>query len=271
MLKKNMKQFKAVAIGLAAAIVFLTGAVAKADVIVDGKGFEAPDYSTTFDGTGRLEGQQGWERASGPALGTAVVQTAVVLSGDQAVRVDRAANSDDRWAVPMTGYPTKPIVLIEWDMRVEGPEAGPYGPFFGVEAVDDSGGFGLLGSLGVDATTADVLYQAQDTGFLTETGTTVVFGAWNHFQIRLDYQVDEYTVFLNGTPLATTGFVDRGLGLDDFTDANISAIAAAGDPGSQALTGTAYFDNFVVQQVVPEPMTMSLLALGGLLAIRRRR
>jgi hypothetical protein len=264
MFEKDVKQFKVSTIVFAAAVVFLIGAVVQAQVIVDGKGFEAPDYSTLFSGTGELEGQQGWIRTSGPALSTAFVQTAIVHSGSQAVQVNRAANSDDRWAVPVTGYPSQPTVLISWDMRVEGPEGGAFGPFFGVEAYDDSGGFGLLGSLGVDATTADVLYQSQDTGFLTETGTTVNFGAWNHFDIKLDYSVDEYTVYMNGTPLATTGFVDRSLGLDDFTDANIAAISAAGDSASQALTGTAYFDNFLVMHVEadPEPVPPVAEAVG---------
>jgi hypothetical protein len=263
-------------LAFAAAVVFLAGAVVQADVVVDGKGFEAPDYSTTFLGTGQLEGQSSWVRTSGPALGTAVVQTAVVLSGDQAVQVDRAANSDDRWAVPVVGLPSLPVVSIDWDMRVEDARGGTaFGPFFGVAAYDGSGASGLLGSMGINATTGEVLYQAADTGFLTVAPATVNFGEWNHFQIELDYSVDEYTIFLNGTPLSTTGFVDRGAGLDDFSDADISAMAAAADSASQALTGTAYYDNFIVQQRVPEPSSL-LLALWGafaavLMGYRKRR
>ncbi len=82
---------------------------------------------------------------------------------------------------------------------------------------------------------------------MVESGSFVNFGEWNHFQIDLDYLADEYTVYLNGSPLATQGFVDRGLGLDGFTDADISALAAGGDTVSQAMTGTAYFDNFIVR------------------------
>ena len=259
MIGKDVKQLKASAIVFAAVAVLLTGAVVQAQVIVDGNGFEAPDFST-----GQLEGQNNWLRMSGAALGAANVQTATVYSGDQAVQVDRAANSDDRWADPVVGWPSLPIVLIDWDMRVEETLGGAaYGPFFGVEAYADAGGLSLLGSLGVDATTSDVLYQAQGTGFLTETGATVTFGEWNHYQIVLDYAADQYTVKLNGTPLATDGFVDAISG-DVFSDADISAIAAAGDPVSQALTGTAYYDNFFVQQV-PEPGSF-LLALGATFA-----
>ena len=92
-------------------------------------------------------------------------------------------------------------------MKVQGPagvnNGNQFGPFFGVEAYDDSGNaVGLLGSLGVDATTGDVLYQAAGTGFLTETGKLINFGQWNRFQIKLDYSTHMYTTYLNGATLA---------------------------------------------------------------------
>jgi hypothetical protein len=242
MFRQTVRQIGRGAIVFAAAAVFLTGGTAHAVVIVDGKGFEFPDFSTTYVGTGQLEGQSGWVRTAG--TGTADVQTGIVYSGDQAVQVDRAANSDDRWGVPVSGT-TGMRVRIDWDMRVEDAGGTAYGPFLGVEAYDGSG---LLGSLGVDATTADVLYQAEDSGIFLESGSTITFGNWNHFQIELDYSADEYTIYLNGSPLVTEGFVDRAQGLDDLSDADISAIAAGGDTVSQAQTGTATYDNFIVRR-----------------------
>jgi hypothetical protein len=155
-------------------------------------------------------------------------------------------------------------------MRVERTtgQLGTFGPFFGVEAYDADNSppaIGLLGSLGVDATTGDVLYQFQDTGFFTETGTVVAFGSWRHYSIELNYAAHQYKVFLDNTLLATTGFVDHNIipgGLNHFTDADIAAIAAAGDLASDSLTGTAYFDNFIVQ--VPEPSAWVLAAFAGL-------
>lgn len=279
-------------------LTFLTAGDSHAQVIVDGEGFEPPAYSTTFPGgtgDGRLEGQlaslpgdgvQSAWRATFGTTSTAVVQTGVVNSGVQAVQLDRAANEaagGGRWAVPVSGWPDDArFICIEWDMLVEdaaGP-TGSFGPFFGVEAYDDDGiGFsnGLLGSMGVDATTGDVLYQAGGTGFFTETGSVVNFGEWNHFQIDLDYLLNQYSVILNGQILATELFVD-GPGLDQFTDADIAAVAAAGDSISQSLTGTAYYDNFIVYQPavkIPEPSTLALAATALVatpwLARRRRR
>jgi hypothetical protein len=268
------------------------------DDIVNANGFELP-FTTVFGGTGQLEGQinpagEGqvlspgqWQRTPG-GTSTAVVQSAVFApgGGTQAVRVNRAANNDVRWAVqvdhlgypdfpnPFPPEPAQPLICISWDMRVEQTTgaAGTLGPFFGVEAYDDASGIGLLGSLGVDATTGDVLYQATGTGALTETGSRVSFGQWNHFDIELDYSTDQYTISLNFTELGTFGFVDGNL--NQFSDADISAFSAAGDAGSQALTGIAYYDNFLVREgpcPIPEPTTaaLALAALMTLVVVQR--
>jgi MYXO-CTERM domain-containing protein len=166
-------------------------------------------------------------------------------------------------------------------MRVE-QTTGPtdtFGPFFGVEAFDtDATSLGLLASLGVDATTGEVLYQIQDTGNFTAPGQMVAFGSWHTFHIQLDYFTHTAMMALDGSVIASTGFVDHNNvpgGLNEFTDATISALAAAGDAASQALTGTAFFDNFIVIQdslpcLVPEPASWALAALG-LAAVGTRR
>ena len=133
----------------------------------------------------------------------------------------------------------------------------------------------VLGSMGVDATTGDVLYQATGTGVLTETGEVVAFDTWNHFHIDLDFELNQYTVILNGTALATDTFVD-GASLQDFSDAPISSFAAAGDAASQDLMGTAFIDNYEVYQLttkIPEPTTMvlGLFALVSVSGVTRRR
>jgi hypothetical protein len=273
--------------------------------IVNAAGFESPAFSTSFIGTGQLEGQVNpvgfgqvispgqWLRTQGSSSNTAVVQSAVVGSGSQAVQVNRTGNFDTRWAVPVNsqGYPdypnpappepAQPYICITWDMRVEqtvGP-ANTFGPFFGVEAYDDDGNpVSLLGSLGVDASTGDVLFQQATTGFLTETGSVVSFGAWNKFAIELDYSTKTYSYFLNGAMLGSEGFVDEANvvgGLNQFSDADIATFAAAGDPGSLALTGTAYFDNFVAMegQCIPEPtgLALGVLGIGSVVAGRRGR
>lgn len=279
-------------LGAASALAMVLAATAcraQGTTIVDAGGFEpSAGYSTTFLSTGQLEGQppsNPWLRTVG-GTSSAVVQSTVTASGTQAVQVDRHPDSDARWAIPLFGWPSQPIVVIDWQMRVSptlGP-AGSFGPFFGAEAYDTdglNGGVGLFGSLGVDATTGDVLYQDQGTGYLTETGVTVAPDQWNSYRMILDITLDSYSVFLNGSHLATIGFVDGG-SLEQLTDADISTFAAAGDPVSQGLAGQGFFDNFLVrqypdlasvppQQVIPEPASMLLAALGGAILLRTRR
>lgn len=278
--------------------------------IVNAAGFEVglpPNgFTTTFLVTGQLEGQVNppgfgqiispgqWLRPLGTQTGTGVVQAAVVKDGAQAVRIDRLGDSPDRWGIPVNnqgypeypgpnanGEPLQPCLCINWDMRVAGPAGDPltdFGPYFGVEANDDDvSGLSLLGSLGVDATTGEVLYQAPGSGDLTAAGPVTVFGTWHNYQIKLDYSTHAYTIYYDKAPLGTFAFVDGPE--DQFSEANIVALAANGAPADLARAGTAFFDNFLVREggcmVIPEPSTVMLAALGLTLvpyvARRRRR
>jgi hypothetical protein len=230
---------------LAASCALLPGpaaSVACAAGTILSTGFESP-YTPT-----QLEGQSGWV-AVGGVSSTATVQNSIKLSGSQAVRVVKAANSNRRWAVRLDGYPTQSLVAIDWDMLVSRtPNSTSFGPFFGVEAYDDEGQeIGLFGSLGVDATTGDVLYQAQDTGYFTETNSNVVFNRWHHYRLLLDFDEEMYHGYFDGQLIASTGFVDRDLNLDDFTDADISALAAAPGAEAAALSSFAVIDNFLIR------------------------
>jgi hypothetical protein len=226
-------------------------------------------------------GQQGWvgidQIAETENVETAVIQSTIKKSGSRALQVERAAGVDNRWAVvfgnssnpdtlavtlvqnriPLPSAPHR-FMLIDWDMLVVDAEGnsqgGELGPYFGVEAYDSASSppnNGLLGSLGVDASTGQVVYQQTGNGEFKNTGQVVDFGVWNHFAILLDYSLDSYRMFLNGAPIGSYGFVDGSLGLNHFTDADIAALAIDGNAASTAIEGTAYFDNFRVLEGVP--------------------
>jgi hypothetical protein len=213
-----------------------------AGVIVDSAGFESPTYSV-----GALQTQNGWVTVGGHA-GTATVQsTTPGPSSARSLEVDRGPNSDDYWFVPKLGYPTQRYVTIDWDMLVKPSSSGSFGPFFGIRSFDSHGlaSPGVLGTLGVDATTGDVLYET-GTQF-TETGTHASFNTWHHYRLVLDFTSMNYQGFLDGGHLITTAFADLALGVNDFTDADIATVAAGGDSLSQLATGTSFFDNFVIR------------------------
>lgn len=235
--------------------------------IVDSHGFETPFFTTTFSGTGILEGQNSWI-ADNATASTAIVQSTIVKSGTQAVRVDKASNSNRRWADPVAGFPSIPdaIISISWDMRVEQTVSAAFGPFFGVESYDDAF---VIGALGVDASTGDVLFYDAGTGFATETGSFATFGAWHSYRMELDYSTNDYRIYMDNVLIDSIGFVDDALvigGIDGFSDADITAVTL----GTDTLTGTAYFDNFVVTQV-PEPGGILLGALSMVMLGARRR
>ena len=223
--------------------------------VYDSGGFESPRFTT-----GPLEGQDvlGPWLEDGTTAGVAQVRSEVVSTGEQAVRMVRPAaiNGDTRYGVvkPVTPAGVLQIIRVSWDMNVPQNTQGiDFGPFFGVEAYDASLNPLvplLAGSLGVDATTGDVLYQDGTTGFLTESGFNVQFDVWNHYTLELNYGTKTYTIFVNGDDKASTSFVDDAVA---FTDAPLAALAATADTRATA-TGTAYFDNYVIdiEAAVPE-------------------
>ena len=206
-------------------------------------GFESPFLP------GNLINQFGWKAAPTSGFSAANVVPNVGVGNSQAVEVFRIGGSDRRWAVPnLVGFPSQRFVAIDWDMKVSQTVASTgFGPFFGVDTYDDSPSPHVLGSLGVDSSTGDVLYQLQDTGVLQETGIDIAFDQWTHFRIVLDFATDTYYGLVNGTVRAVAGFVDRQFGLNNFTDADIATFAVASDSVSQSLSGRALFDNFIVR------------------------
>jgi hypothetical protein len=235
-------------------------------------GFEAPRFTTAGDPELAGQDTQGpWLKDGG--TGSAVVQTAVVRDGSQAVRFQRPANAggDTRYGVikPLAPVPLN-LLRVSWDMNVTQTQLSgvDFGPVFGVEGYDafNPTAVKLIGSLTVDSTTGDVLVQDED-GFFAETGEVVPFGQWNRFLLEMDYATQMYTAYVNGAPVATSPFVDPGI--LGFTDAPLAALAATGATIGTA-AGTAYFDNYSIE-IVPEPGSLALVGLVSLGLLRRRR
>lgn len=224
--------------------------------VFDTNGFEGYTLNSSLEGQFEVvENSSSTHKwlSAGDGLGTAMVQDAISESG-KAVKVTRASNSDDRWAIYVgdLDYPHYRNITINWDMYVAptGATGNVFGPFLGVDTYDDTqGSINVLGALGVDATTGDVLYQAQGTGRLTEAGSPISFNQWHSFEIRLDFLNDRYEVIVDGGLRASDGFVDATSA--NFSDADIAAFAAAADGVSQSEEAVAYFDNFRVLEIVP--------------------
>jgi hypothetical protein len=281
MVTKSFRLALALAVGMLAA-----GPAAASITLLDTQGFEEPLFSTTFnpggmgDYDGQLEGQpiappeETWQQ-SGTNASTATVQSGVVESGTQAVELAYGA-ADTRWGVPMD-VADLASVTISFDMLVRGPASDPdvtLGPIFGVESYGSSlGGSTLLGSVFVDASSGEVLYQATGTGFLTPaTAPDPLFlNVWHSFDLVLDYGAQEYSIFVNNVLAAGgIGFVDGAF--STFGSADLAALSA----GFPAVTeGFGFVDNFVITAEVPEASTVLMWAglgmIGGGCWWKRRR
>lgn len=239
-------------LGAAAILLSLVSPQARA-VVLTTAGFEATGVAETEFVVGAFP-QQGWvydtPQNPPPVVSTASIVTDMVPLGGglQSLRVDRAPGSNRRWTMPVEGQPTGRHIVISWDMAVEvthDPEA--LGPFFGVEAYDGEGDLALFGSFGVDGSTGEVLFQEAGSGIIVATFETVESLEWNHFDMVLDMEDREYRIYFNQTLLETIGFVDESLNPTQFTDADIATFTAAPGAASEAATGTAWFDNFVIR------------------------
>lgn len=85
-------------------------------------------------------------------------------------------------------------------------------------------------------------------------GSDLVDGAWNYLELKLDIPVQ-------GLDPATPNYFDkfrRLIGVEILQN------------GWAGQTGDFYADDFAMTVIVPEPMTLTLLGLGGLFLRRRR-
>lgn len=141
--------------------------------------------------------------------------------------------------------------------------------------------------LGVDVTAGDNLYGidatisiVSGTGSIAEATTFGVFGgaavaiapvAGNTDQDRR-YSGAAIVAF-GGTPIVGEALVIGGAALTRTGPVTIQLIASSAGGTVTELSGSGGFElNTILDEItIPEPMTMSLLGLGGLALIRRRR
>jgi hypothetical protein len=271
---------RALAAAAAMSAAALIATASRAATVYDSGGFEAPRFvpAPSQFGFSPLAGQDPvsgpWQRDAGGS--EAYVQTNSPGSGLQSVQVQWTSGSaDSRWWVPAAATATNGrFVRVDVDLQVNFPTITPpngltAGPRFGIEAYDDASGAGspkLIGGLLVDAAQGTVFYDDTADGADTATTTFLSRNAYHHLALEADLVAKTYSVYADGALLHTGPFVD--VTASSFSYAPIAALAAA---GSTSDVGTAYFDNYVISQAVPEPMLGGLVFLGIGVSLRRRR
>ncbi len=229
---------------------------ASAVTLYDSNGFESPAFTL-----GALPGQQTWTGggAGGGAVPLVVTAPDPVL-GSQAVRLEvpdaQGATSFMDHAIPAIGLAGQ-IVTVSFDIyREQNPwlsnlwwwwwDAGS--PTYGLQW--DAG----TGSPG----------QTLPNGWNTGAGAAVtVMGRYANVKMVWDFQQSKAYSWYDGV------LVDNGIPIADITALTGWTIQLGHDEATGSGPEVAWIDNFSMT-VVPEPASLALLALGGLLVIRRR-
>jgi hypothetical protein len=239
----------------AALAVFAVGAQAQ----VYSTSFEAPTFSV-----GDLEGQDGWTTTN-TAQPTWTVSTDRAKTGTQSVKWSDAGvttgTSSFAWR-DVSSFATNPVPALNASFSVFIEQNSAASRRFGFDVFYDTGDWTRLV---IDKNTGVFANTNIGSSTLSQVGTlgTAAAGRWVDISVSIDFvtravsaKVDGINIAMPSLSAATTEATD----IDLFRGLNNPV---TGD------TGLAYFDD-VTYQAVPEPATMALLALGAVVANRRR-
>lgn len=222
--------------------------LAQTTTIYDSGGFESPVFLLEQDLDGQDPaapiGNGPWAQDSGS--GTAIVTGINPVEGTKSVKVNRdpGATGNTRWGVVKPTVPSgnNNVIDIRFDMKVER-RAGEFGPMFGVEAYDYAlGAPKLIASLLLDASNGEIVYRTAGVGEFAGSGYFTDVEVHHHYRLSLNFTDKNYTLFVDGSPVHTEGFVDP-LGAA-FYDAPLATISN----GVEDDEGTAWFDNYRIEQ-----------------------
>jgi hypothetical protein len=226
---------------LAFAPVLLLVSPALAGTILYQTGFESPTFSP-----GPLNGAGGWIANNSAVL----VQSSVSHSGSQAVQIDATGLFSQAGGFEPLNYSAagSPEPVVHAQIWFQQSSAGTVSNWTVLGA---SGNGGFIGQI--------ILEQSGIARLNVGGASTTVVprGGWNLFELVLNFDTQTQSAYFNGQPIAeNAAFVSPSTTLSSI------GFAMNSRPG----TDQGYYDDLsVTSHAVPEPDTVSLLAVGAVL------
>jgi hypothetical protein len=211
----------------------------------------ADDFQSYAPGS-NISGQGGWEGWNLSATAATISTAHPKFAGDQAVLM---ATNDDL-VHQYSGY-TSGQYLYRAMQYIPSNHTGTVTYFIMMNkysVTPDSKGWSVQMKFDY---TAGVVNDDEST---TKANVPIVYDAWKEIKVLIDLDANTQTTYYNGTLVGTADWYNPA-------DANHLKSVAAVDLWADNGGGGVCYDDI---SLVPEPVSLSLLALGGLLLGRRR-
>ena len=241
-------------IALGALLVACAAAMGRAAVVFDAHGFEPPRYEE-----GKLVGQNGWVQKNNTSS-TAEVQKDFVRSGSQALRL-KSAIGQNHFFPPVNFVPAMgDLIVVECDIARTASSTPSFGYF--IDVIGTDGQRVARAGLGRDGTNIRAI-RTLPTGNSPANGIVYAPMQWVHFEIQLNFSNHTWELLIDGVP-SGSGLPMNNVFAPGIMSADVQVASFL------ASTDTGYFDNYVVR-TVPAPGAIVLVAIGVIVAARRKR
>ncbi len=275
----------------ALAIGSLSTQTARATTVFDSNSFSSTAGYTTGSNlynqpaAGQAFGSLGTNSTTAHSTVTAGAGTGVTVgdaTNNAAVVTWTAADGDvgysPLYAVPPLATPGNnivaidgPLVTVSTDISYTSTGADPStvdGPFLGLRLVGNNGA-ALLGGVGVDATSGELVLLDPTTGYNIFAGDpTLAAGTYAHLTVALNFTTGSVTETVSGPVSAMYS--------STFSASSFYAgyLFGGSTGGTDPTSATAAFDNYVITATgassVPEPASLGLLGVAGVALLGRR-